>query len=139
MRWNVFAIAARRREPEPVLQTPGPSMLEQRAVALVDEHRVELEQLVDRELDRALDRLINERIRARNGKPSPALCTVCGERERAANRTVCTRCLERGKRERRAARAAAEGERAVPFAGSASVNSPAAIAAVSSAPSSTTS
>ena len=90
-------------------------MLEQRAVALVDEHRVELEQLVDRELDRALDRLINERIRARNGKPSPALCTVCGERERAANRTVCTRCLERGKRERRAARAAAEGEGAVPF------------------------
>jgi hypothetical protein len=41
MRWNVFAIAARRREPEPVLQTPGPSMLEQRVAALVDEHRVE--------------------------------------------------------------------------------------------------
>jgi hypothetical protein len=67
-------------------------MLEHRVAALVGEHQAELEELIDRELDAVLDRLIDERIRARNRKPSPALCTVCGERERAANRTVCTRC-----------------------------------------------
>jgi hypothetical protein len=90
-------------------------MLEHRVAALVGEHQAELEELIDRELDAVLDRLIDERIRARNRKPSPALCTVCGERERAAIEPSAHAALERGKRERRAARAAAEGEGAVPF------------------------
>ena len=81
--------------------------LEARIAELVEEHRADLESLVDQELDRALDAIVVERIAARNGHAvaTPAKvsrdgrvrepCSRCGERPRMAGRTICPRCKGR--------------------------------------------
>jgi len=69
----------------------------------LDQHRSELEQLVDQELDNELARLVAERVEQRNGngaaEPVVATCPECGERPVEHGRRTCRRC--RSARERR--------------------------------------
>jgi len=93
---------------------PGPvdATLEARIDAALRSRRPVLEQLVREHVDQALGGLVDDLVaaeldrRANSNGAMPAapvrLCRICGERSRDRGRTVCSRCRERERRERRA-------------------------------------
>ena len=95
------------------------SAIDERITELVAAHRDQLEQLVREKVDAELERLVEAELERRENSANPSealtaaparLCSICGEREPQRHRTVCGRCRERQKRERRAAAQAAEAE-----------------------------
>ncbi len=100
------------------MPTTVDATLATRIAELVEQHRPDLEEIVDAELDRALDLIVAERIAARNGARdislATPLCSNCGERPRVAGRTICSRCKGRREsqrqRERRAVAATVDSD-----------------------------
>jgi hypothetical protein len=120
------------RKDAPVLERAGGVDVEARVAALVEARRAELEQLVRQAVDRELEALVAAELAHRNGNgavaasspsaeldvprplaPAPEelrLCRVCGEQPAQQHRTVCGRCRERERKQRRERVAGDSGE-----------------------------